>query len=154
MVANCANGDNSNESTAITKCIDSAIVAFNKALALRPGDDPVKMALEKVMLFASERTIQDSFPSDSTHDENFDTMVERYKQQGSSQKRCRRALVRGLDKLDPNTSQNKSSDELSNRTIGLLASCSSPKKEQQHATTGASSPIFALSMPCHKGTNS
>lgn len=86
------------------KYIDNSMEALNKALALKPGDDLIKTALEKVMQFAADQTFQEPFFLD-TRDENMDntTMFESnilFKQN----KRTRRLLPsRGLDKLDPNT---------------------------------------------------
>jgi hypothetical protein len=48
-------------STSSSKYIDNSMEALNKALALKPGDDLIKMALEKVMQFAAEQTMQEPF---------------------------------------------------------------------------------------------
>jgi hypothetical protein len=173
-VIECAGGNSTTTSEGgstpqtISTCIDSAIEALNKALALRPGvgDEQIKSALDRVTQFASDRILQERFlPLDiASPDENLDTMVERFKQQqqdGSKlqqqqQRRCRRTPARGLDKLDPNTSSNNGGDRnedneggSTTNPIGLPASCSSPMMESQQATsrgmaaTTAPSPIFS-----------
>jgi len=93
-------------STSFSKYIDNSIEALNKALALKPGDDLLKTALEKVMQFAADQTLQEPFFLD-TRDENLDTMFEssisKQQQQSGGHKRTRRLPAKGLDKLDPNT---------------------------------------------------
>uniref|UniRef100_A0A914LW52 Cell division cycle protein 16 n=1 Tax=Meloidogyne incognita TaxID=6306 RepID=A0A914LW52_MELIC len=157
-------------STSFSKYIDNSIEALNKALALKPGDDLLKTALEKVMQFAADQTLQEPFFLD-TRDENLDTMFESsiLKQQSGCHKRTRRLPAKGLDKLDPNTTcsnrmMEEDEDDCNDnaKIIGLPKGCSSPMAitsqqpgQQQRvivttatsATSIATSPIFSITNP-------